>query len=76
MDAVLDIVYEGGISLSLEGRLSFDRTMSFDCKILSLCGKARLQFNRHPYTHWSFSFIQVCICILDEDSGLGSLGQA
>ena len=29
-------------------------------KVCRVKGQGRLQFTRHPYTNWSFSFYEVC----------------
>lgn len=57
MSAVVDLEYKNGFSLSIDADLILGRSAHVHIKIVSITGKARLQFTRHPFTHWNFAFI-------------------
>ncbi|KAJ8920552.1 hypothetical protein NQ315_005421 [Exocentrus adspersus] len=52
----LNLDYTGNFLLSVDARMKFGKTAYLSIKVKRICGQARLQFSRHPYTHWSFSF--------------------
>lgn len=57
MSAIVDLEYKNGFSLSIDADLILGRSAYVHIKIVSITGKARLQFTRHPFTHWNFAFI-------------------
>jgi hypothetical protein len=59
LSVLVDLEYENGFSISIDADLILGKSAYVHVKIVSLKGKARLQFTRHPFTHWSFSFIEV-----------------
>ena len=64
LDVALDIDYCGGFTISLDVDLIFGKTAYLAVKLNSLKGRLRVQFTRHPCTHWSFSFYEVRTVIL------------
>ncbi|KAE8751360.1 hypothetical protein FOCC_FOCC001931 [Frankliniella occidentalis] len=56
LELCLDIHYSGSFQLSLDANLVLGRAAYLSVTVHELVGMARLQFTRHPYTHWSFSF--------------------
>jgi hypothetical protein len=56
-----EIEYKNGFSISVDVDLILGRSAFVHIKIASITGKVRLQFNKYPYTHWSFSFIDVTL---------------
>ncbi len=54
---LVDLEYKNGFSVSIDADLILNKSAFMHLKIAHLKGKARLQFTRHPFTHWSFSFI-------------------
>nr|CAI5826053.1 unnamed protein product [Callosobruchus analis] len=52
----LDLEYTGNFLLSIDAKMKFGKTAYLSIKVKRICGQARLQFSRQPYTHWSFSF--------------------
>jgi hypothetical protein len=54
-----EIEYKNGFSISIDVDLILGRSAFVHIKIASITGKVRLQFNKYPFTHWSFSFIDV-----------------
>ncbi len=58
MSVIVDIEYTNGFSLSIDADLILGRSAYVHIKILSVKGKARIQFVRYPFTHWNFSFIE------------------
>lgn len=57
MSVLVDLEYKNGFSLSIDADLILGRSAYVHIKIVSITGKARLQFTRHPFTHWNFAFI-------------------
>lgn len=55
---IVDLEYKNGFSISVDVDLILGRSAYVHIKIASIKGKARLQFTRHPFTHWSFAFIE------------------
>ena len=58
MSVVVDLEYKNGFSLSIDADLILGRSAYVHIKIVSITGKARLQFTRHPFTHWNFAFLE------------------
>ncbi|XP_070554395.1 PDZ domain-containing protein 8-like [Ptychodera flava] len=56
IDISLEVEYNGGFRLAVDADLVFGRTAFVSITLKHLQGKGRLQFTRHPYTHWSFAF--------------------
>ncbi|XP_018569402.1 PDZ domain-containing protein 8 [Anoplophora glabripennis] len=52
----LNLDYTGNFLLSVDARMKFGKAAYLSIKVKRISGQARLQFSRHPYTHWSFSF--------------------
>lgn len=52
-----DIEYKDGFSISVDVDLILGRSAYVHIKVASLKGKARVQFKREPFTHWSFAFV-------------------
>ena len=59
MSVIIDLEYKNGFQLSVDADLILGRSAYVHIKIVSIKGKARIQFTRQPFTHWSFSFIEV-----------------
>lgn len=56
---IVDLEYENGFSISIDADLIWGKSAYIHVKIASLKGRARIQFTRHPFTHWNFSFVEV-----------------
>ncbi|XP_022900030.1 PDZ domain-containing protein 8 [Onthophagus taurus] len=56
LNVAIDIEYAGNFMLSIDAKMKFGKTAYLSIKLKKVCGKARLQFTRIPYTHWSISF--------------------
>lgn len=65
LSILVDIEYTNGFSISIDADLILGKSAYVHVKIASLKGKARIQFTRHPFTHWSFSFVEVTIVLVD-----------
>ncbi|XP_019767853.1 PDZ domain-containing protein 8 isoform X1 [Dendroctonus ponderosae] len=52
----LNVDYSGNFLLCIDAKMKFSKTAYLSIKVKKICGFARLQFSRQPYTHWSFSF--------------------
>ena len=59
MDVAVELEYSGGFRISVDVDLVFGTTAYVSVCINKLKGKARLEFTRTPYTHWSFTFYEV-----------------
>ena len=59
LDINMDVDYDGGFTLGVDVMLPFNKQAFISITLRRLCGRARLQLTRFPYTHWSFSFLQV-----------------
>ena len=55
----MDLDYSGGFQLAVDVDMVFGKSAYLSVKIAKLVGKARLQMTRIPYTHWTFSFVEV-----------------
>ncbi|XP_044259435.1 PDZ domain-containing protein 8 [Tribolium madens] len=64
----LDVDYTGNFLLSVDAKMKFGKTAYLSIKVNKVNGLVRLQFTRHPYTHWSFSFFQDPIIELEVES--------
>ncbi|KAK7097991.1 PDZ domain-containing protein 8-like [Littorina saxatilis] len=58
LDINMDVDYDGGFTLGVDVMLPFNKQAFISVTARKLSGRARLQFTRLPYTHWSFSFLQ------------------
>lgn len=65
---IVDLEYTNGFSLSIDADLILGRSAYVHVKIVSIKGKARLQFTRYPFTHWNFAFIEDPIIEFDATS--------
>ena len=63
LDIALDLDYSGGCHMAIQVDLVFNKSVYLAIKLASLRGRARVQFSRHPLTHWSLAFYEVqCVC--------------
>ena len=60
LDIALDLEYDGGCHMAIQVDLVFNKSVYLAVKLASLRGRARLQLSRHPLTHWSLAFYEVC----------------
>lgn len=60
LDISLDLEYTGGCHMAIQVDLVFNKSVYLSIKMVSLRGRARVQLSRHPLTHWSFAFYEVC----------------
>lgn len=60
LDIALDLEYSGGCHMAIQVDLVFNKSVYLSIKLVSLRGRARVQLSRHPLTHWSFAFYEVC----------------
>ncbi|KAK3752616.1 hypothetical protein QZH41_018803 [Actinostola sp. cb2023] len=58
LDIALDLEYTGGCRMTIQVDFPFSKVAYFSVKLVSLKGRARLQFCRNPCTHWSLSFYE------------------
>ncbi|XP_077984594.1 PDZ domain-containing protein 8-like [Glandiceps talaboti] len=56
LDIGLEVEYNGGFRLAVDADLVFGKAVYVCITLKYLKGHGRLQFTRHPYTHWSFAF--------------------
>ncbi|XP_008556866.1 PDZ domain-containing protein 8 isoform X1 [Microplitis demolitor] len=56
LDLALDLHYSGNFQLSIDVKMLLGKTAYLFLQVKQISGKARLQFTRIPYTHWSLSF--------------------
>ncbi|XP_033229325.1 PDZ domain-containing protein 8 isoform X2 [Belonocnema kinseyi] len=56
LDLSLDLHYSGNFQLSIDVKMLLGKTAYLALQVKRVTGKARLQFTRVPYTHWSLSF--------------------
>ena len=60
LDIAVDLEYSGGCHMAIQVDLVFNKSVYLSIKMVSLRGRARVQLSRHPLTHWSFAFYEVC----------------
>ena len=60
LDIAVDLEYTGGCHMAIQVDLVFNKSVYLSIKMVSLRGRARVQLSRHPLTHWSFAFYEVC----------------
>ncbi|XP_071530417.1 uncharacterized protein Pdzd8 [Panulirus ornatus] len=58
IDIMVEVEYNGGIQLAIDASSRLSKTAMVKIKVVHLSGNGRLQFSRHPFTHWSFSFYE------------------
>ncbi|XP_042893384.1 PDZ domain-containing protein 8-like [Penaeus japonicus] len=58
IDILVEVEYNGGIQLAVDASSRFSKAAMVKIKVVHLSGNGRLQFSRHPFTHWSFSFFE------------------
>ncbi|XP_043476993.1 PDZ domain-containing protein 8 isoform X2 [Leptopilina heterotoma] len=68
LDLSLDLHYSGNFQLSIDVKMLLGKTAYMALQVKRVTGKARLQFTRVPYTHWSLSFYTDPILELDVQS--------
>lgn len=54
----MNIDYKGDFLLKINADMVLGKKGNLSLRVKQLTGKARLQFTRKPFTHWSISFIQ------------------
>jgi hypothetical protein len=73
LDIAMYVDYDGGFTLGVDVALPFNREAFVSVTLRRLTGRARLQFTRLPYTHWSFSFLQVWHFFLQTPTYVGCI---
>lgn len=68
LDLALDLHYSGNFQLSIDVKMLLGKTAYMALQVKRISGRARLQFTRVPYTHWSLSFYTEPILELDVQS--------
>ncbi|XP_058804776.1 PDZ domain-containing protein 8 isoform X2 [Phymastichus coffea] len=68
LDLCLDLHYSGNFQMSIDVKMLLGKTAYLSLQVKRLTGKARLEFTRVPYTHWSLSFYTEPILELDVQS--------
>lgn len=68
LDLSLDLHYSGNFQLSIDVKMLLGKTAYLSLQVKRITGKARLQFTRIPYTHWSLSFYNEPIMELEVQS--------
>ncbi|KAL0129138.1 hypothetical protein PUN28_004079 [Cardiocondyla obscurior] len=68
LDLALDLHYSGNFQLSIDVKMVLGKTAYMALQVKRISGKARLQFTRVPYTHWSLSFYSDPILELEVQS--------
>ncbi|XP_020297884.1 PDZ domain-containing protein 8 isoform X2 [Pseudomyrmex gracilis] len=68
LDLALDLHYSGNFQLSIDVKMLLGKTAYMALQVKRVSGKARLQFTRVPYTHWSLSFYSDPILELEVQS--------
>ncbi|XP_015121655.1 PDZ domain-containing protein 8 isoform X1 [Diachasma alloeum] len=68
LDLSLDLHYSGNFQLSIDVKMLLGKTAYLSLQVKRVSGRARLQFTRIPYTHWSLSFYSDPILELEVQS--------
>ncbi|XP_076755000.1 PDZ domain containing 8 isoform X1 [Xylocopa sonorina] len=68
LDLSLDLHYSGNFQLSIDVKMLLGKTAYMALQVKCISGRARLQFTRVPYTHWSLSFYSDPILELEVQS--------
>ncbi|XP_011698495.1 PREDICTED: PDZ domain-containing protein 8 isoform X2 [Wasmannia auropunctata] len=68
LDLALDLHYSGNFQLSIDVKMLLGKTAYMALQVKRISGRARLQFTRVPYTHWSLSFYSDPILELEVQS--------
>ncbi|XP_076549317.1 PDZ domain containing 8 isoform X1 [Osmia lignaria lignaria] len=68
LDLSLDLHYSGNFQLSIDVKMLLGKTAYMALQVKRISGRARLQFTRVPYTHWSLSFYSDPILELEVQS--------
>ncbi|XP_012277461.1 PDZ domain-containing protein 8 isoform X2 [Orussus abietinus] len=68
LDLSLDLHYSGNFQLSIDVKMLLGKTAYMALQVKRVTGRARLQFTRVPYTHWSLSFYSDPILELEVQS--------
>ncbi|XP_066588005.1 PDZ domain-containing protein 8 isoform X2 [Prorops nasuta] len=68
LDLSLDLHYSGNFQMSIDVKMVLGKTAYMALQVKRVTGRARLQFTRVPYTHWSLSFYSDPILELEVQS--------
>ncbi|XP_015605783.1 PDZ domain-containing protein 8 isoform X2 [Cephus cinctus] len=68
LDLSLDLHYSGNFQMSIDVKMLLGKTAYLALQVKRVAGRARLQFTRVPYTHWSLSFYSEPILELEVQS--------
>nr|XP_050863722.1 PDZ domain-containing protein 8 isoform X2 [Vespula vulgaris] len=68
LDLSLDLCYSGNFQMSIDVKMLLGKTAYMALQVKRVTGRARLQFTRVPYTHWSLSFYSDPILELEVQS--------
>ncbi|OXU26153.1 hypothetical protein TSAR_007413 [Trichomalopsis sarcophagae] len=68
LDLCLDLHYSGNFQMSIDVKMLLGKNAYLSLQVKRVTGKARLQFTRVPYTHWSLSFYTEPILELEVQS--------
>ncbi|KAK2579629.1 hypothetical protein KPH14_011558 [Odynerus spinipes] len=68
LDLSLDLHYSGNFQMSIDVKMLLGKTAYMALQVKRVTGRARLQFTRIPYTHWSLSFYSDPILELEVQS--------
>ncbi|XP_043487941.1 PDZ domain-containing protein 8 isoform X1 [Polistes fuscatus] len=68
LDLSLDLHYSGNFQMSIDVKMLLGKTAYMALQVKRVTGRARLQFTRVPYTHWSLSFYSDPILELEVQS--------
>lgn len=58
LDILMSLDYKGDFLLKIDADMVLGKKGNLSMRVKQLTGKARLQFTRKPFSHWSISFIQ------------------
>lgn len=58
LDILMTLDYKGDFLLKINADMVLGKKGNLSLRVKQLTGKARLQFTRKPFTHWSISFVQ------------------
>ncbi|XP_076061175.1 PDZ domain containing 8 isoform X2 [Oratosquilla oratoria] len=73
LDLCVELEYNGNFQLVVDATSRFKKSGKITIKVAHLSGYGRLQFTRHPFTHWSFSFYQEPVVTFDISSKIQGL---
>ncbi|OPJ84157.1 PDZ domain-containing protein 8 isoform B [Patagioenas fasciata monilis] len=64
----VDVEYNGGFHLAIDADLVFGKSAYLFVKISRVMGRLKLVFTRRPFTHWSFSFMDDPLILIEAKS--------